>query len=454
MTWRDNLRPASFRGIPFFVESHDLEVGRRKFMNEFGGSNDSYVEDLGRKGRVYQIEGYVIGDDYMSVRDQMIQACEMDGTAGSLVHPWLGTLQVQCDKLKIVEKKNEGGRAGLVFTFFEQGKPPAPVSATDTSAASLFAAGSALSLLVTAFTVAFSVNNLGAFAAALGIKILGDVAGQILGLAGIPTSLLTTVAALVQSIVTDPTDAALNPATSGGQIADAIQAYADAAVDYASTATADTPLSVADIASATAPSSLAATTFVGTVTTPTAAPSVSSSAVATQRDPTAGLIAFAASFAAQYAVLPPPVTPDRIAQGVNQQAVTDLVNASVAIAVATIYAQCDFDSSDAADAARDQVIALFSDPIERAADTGADDLYQGLKTAQAAALTDIAARGSALAPLQSYTTAGPRTAIGLAFLLYPEGQDVEPEAQDLITRNSVIHPAFMPRSGEALSVFG
>lgn len=47
MSWKNKLRPASFRGASFGVESHQTEQGRRTQVHEYPGRDDPYVEDLG-----------------------------------------------------------------------------------------------------------------------------------------------------------------------------------------------------------------------------------------------------------------------------------------------------------------------------------------------------------------------------------------------------------------------
>jgi prophage DNA circulation protein len=433
MSWRDNLLPASFRGVPFYVEKHQRDGGRRVVPNEFPGRDQPYPEDLGRKGRKFDIEAYVIGDDYMSNRDALLAACENQGTAGTLQHPWLGRMQVKAGLNSMSETKTDGGMATFRLTFHEDtGQPPAPAATADTSGNVLGLTPGTYALLATAFTVAFSVSNLGALAAGVGIAMLGNLAGRILGLAGVPTGYLGGVSLLVADMFANPGLAASDPQTAATNICGALSAYGAAVVQYQQ-----------DLSD-------------GVV-----APSYSSSATAIQNDPTGGLAAFAAQFAGDYAVLPPALTPDRVAEGVNQQGLTDLVNGAVAVAVTEIFAQSDFDSANAADAARDQLIGLYCLAVERSADTESDDLYAGLIETRAASLADIAARGSALLPLLQWSTPLPRTAISLAMLLYPDfgaanaqpvDGTIEDAASDLIVRNAAIHPAFMPVSGSALAV--
>ena len=72
--WRKRLLPASFRGVPFEVESDSAPVGRRTQVHEFVQRDDPVVEDLGRQVRTYKLAAFVIGGDYMAKRDALLAA--------------------------------------------------------------------------------------------------------------------------------------------------------------------------------------------------------------------------------------------------------------------------------------------------------------------------------------------------------------------------------------------
>ena len=94
MAWRDNLVAASFRGAGFSVNGTDAPIaGRRVAVHEYPGRDEPFVEDLGRRTKRWEIEAFVVGDDYAIARDRLIEECDMPG-AGELVHPYLGSLQV------------------------------------------------------------------------------------------------------------------------------------------------------------------------------------------------------------------------------------------------------------------------------------------------------------------------------------------------------------------------
>ena len=125
MGWRDRLRAPSYRGVPFRVDSSNLEAGRRTQRHEFLNRDLPFVEDLGRRARAFSLEGYVVGDDYMEARDRLLAACEERG-AGRLVHPYLGLLSAVCVSVNVREEKANGGRAVFSMIFEEAGRVADP----------------------------------------------------------------------------------------------------------------------------------------------------------------------------------------------------------------------------------------------------------------------------------------------------------------------------------------
>ncbi len=122
MSWRDELNRvvlpdgrrligASFRGVPFFVESSDLAGGRRTVTHEFPLRDDPFVEDLGRRARVFQVEGYVVGDGYLQQKRALLAALEDAAGAGELVHPYHGARRAICTRYQVRERSTDGGMA-------------------------------------------------------------------------------------------------------------------------------------------------------------------------------------------------------------------------------------------------------------------------------------------------------------------------------------------------------
>lgn len=130
--WRDQFLQASFRGVPFLLEQSSYEGGRRVVVHEFAARDTPLAEDLGRRARKWDVEAWVMGDDYRTGRDQLRTALETSG-AGVLVHPYYGVQTVQVDSLRIRETTDKGGLAVFSITFHEAGSvEPAKPLLSDT----------------------------------------------------------------------------------------------------------------------------------------------------------------------------------------------------------------------------------------------------------------------------------------------------------------------------------
>lgn len=117
---------ASFRGVPFFVETASREGGRRLVRHEFPLRPDPQFEDLGRKARTYKLDGYVIGPEYLKQKGELVDALEDKDEAGpgTLIHPYYGELQALCTKYTIQERRDDGGMASVSIEFEEVPKEP------------------------------------------------------------------------------------------------------------------------------------------------------------------------------------------------------------------------------------------------------------------------------------------------------------------------------------------
>jgi prophage DNA circulation protein len=122
MGWRERLVKARFRGIPFFVDTHNLSTGRRVAVHEFPGGSAALAEDLGLQAREFTLEAFVLGPDYDAARDKLLEALRKPGP-GKLVHPYLGALRAQVGRAALRESSAEGGLARFTITFHEVGAP-------------------------------------------------------------------------------------------------------------------------------------------------------------------------------------------------------------------------------------------------------------------------------------------------------------------------------------------
>lgn len=121
MTWRASLRPASFRGVPFYVVNHTLDVGRRVAEHEYPNGEIGFSEDMGKALRRGTLNAFLIGQDYHVARDLLLEALETRG-AGTLVHPYLGVFRVTVRVSTLTETTERGGYCEITIPFVETGE--------------------------------------------------------------------------------------------------------------------------------------------------------------------------------------------------------------------------------------------------------------------------------------------------------------------------------------------
>jgi len=391
MAWRDNLRPASFRGVPFKVDNHSHELGRRTELHQYALRDEPWPEDMGRAPRRWRIQGYVIGPDYMAARDALAAALEAEGP-GILVHPWLGVLNVALEGPQAIEESSqEGGQALFSLSFVEAGANTAPGIAVDTAAAAADSAGSAADVAASSAAAGFSVAGAPGFVTGAGGDLLGEIKAQVeAAVAGLAPAISTLgdLQALGEGLVADAAALVATPAAMAGQIIGLVGKVRSLAGN---------PLA--------------------------ALPGLR------------GLMGFGDDLAAVLGL-----TPSRSRQRANQAAIIALVRRAAAAEAVIAVSEISFESYDQAAAIRDDLAAAIDQLVLEAGDAGEDDAWRALEGLRASLVRDVEARGGSRARVFRYAPAATLPALVLAHRLYGDaGRDLE-----IVARNRLAHPGFVP----------
>lgn len=155
MTWKQGLRRASFRGVEFHVDDRKLGTGRRIHNHEFPKRNTNFPEDMGKKTRTYHVDAYLVGDDYMSRRDRLVQACEREGP-GQLVDHWGRNQQAVCTKCDLVETRRDGRFCRFSLEFLEAGGSRMPAASAATAAQLITAAQGLIAAALGSFSSGYA----------------------------------------------------------------------------------------------------------------------------------------------------------------------------------------------------------------------------------------------------------------------------------------------------------
>ncbi|MFP1742522.1 DNA circularization protein [Lonsdalea quercina] len=128
MSWIDNLHDASLRGVKFKISGDEAQFGRRVQVHEYPNRDKPYSEDLGRATRHFSVEAYVIGDDFMEQRNRLIQEIEKEGPA-TLIHPYYGEMSITINEPARISHANDEGRmCRIAFSFVEAGELSFPTA--------------------------------------------------------------------------------------------------------------------------------------------------------------------------------------------------------------------------------------------------------------------------------------------------------------------------------------
>jgi len=180
MAWLDQLQAASFKGVPFQVDSIDVQFGDNLVVREYPFQDLPTVFRLGTAAEEIRFSAYVIGDDYIDQREALRDA--LTGS-GLLVHPTAGAMRVfVAGKPRVTENPTaEGGMARFDLHFVRAEPRRYPVAAASTASAAALAADQAKAAAVDDFAGRFSLAGVTGWVGDQVTTHLGDVLGTVFG---------------------------------------------------------------------------------------------------------------------------------------------------------------------------------------------------------------------------------------------------------------------------------
>ena len=411
-TW-ENLRPASFRGVAFEVESHSESGGRRVELHEYPLRDTPYAEDLGKKAGKWQIEAFLVNgkSGYAERRDKLREALNASGP-GTLIHPYLGELSVSVDGYSLKETTREGGYCTFSISFVEAGQPVEPDVEKDTAANVLDKAEAAKEAATAGFLDEY-------------MPLLEDLEG----LAGKVPALLSEATAFLGtplSILSRAQSAASSVLALPDRLASRILGYLGTIRQLGGIATSGLKMN-------------ALTALLDKKSAGTA-----SSWLVTSNGVIAGIVGETSWPQAGGGSIgggtPSPETPGVVASTVANRAETpliDLIAAGVVIEAAIESADADYGTADDALASRDAVLEAI-DEVQRA--NCSDAVFTALSELAAAVNEDLTTRGAELPKLGSATLSMSMPALAASYRLYGDvGQ-----ADAIVARNRIRHPGRVP----------
>lgn len=453
MSWRDNLREASFRGIPFKVRTSGRGVGRRNVNHQFPFNDIPYNEDTGLDADDFNLTGYIIQNtendfDYFEERDALIDALRAEGS-GILVHPFYGEFTVSVNgKARISESFDNGGMATFNMVFVLAGEPRTPTPVPDDKGLLDSAVEAAREALDAAFNAAYDATGAGYLFGEQGA--LAD-AQQAMNM--VSSTLHTVQARSVAAI----TSALTSVATFKGSLSSIMQSPSDL-VDALSNTFAIYSGLIPELN--TKDNSTPTRTATGT-STPTGlgtAPSLTGEPLKSK------MLVEAALAVTEYGepmdepnahggtLTPIPDTTDtREQQKTNRDAMIDLVRGLALLEAMNVAINADYGSREEAQDTLDRVMRAFDNVLDEIGDNSKnDEVFQTLLEVKPFFVNAMERKGASLPATSTVEVpAEPYPTLTIAYDLYGDlGRENE-----IIARNPVdiIHPGF-PAGGVELEV--
>lgn len=404
MAWHDDLQrvtingrrmiAASFRGVPFFVEESQRTGGRRTVPHEFWGRDEPWVEDGGRQARTFPVEAYVVGDDYVQQRDDLLEVLEEKSGPGELIHPYHGRRSAICSNLTVRETSAEGRIARFAIEFTETpAQPPIPEAVSDPDGLLSLSADDALDATRTEFDDAFDIIGLPGFA-------IASATAAVEGMSRNVNEVLSPIVSVTEESAKLSAELDIMAATASelvrtpGAVLDSLQGALGVLVET----TLATPLSVL----------------------------------------------YALSAAAEFDFGPEPAgdTPTRDRERENRRHLAAAMRRVLVIEAARLASRGTYETVDDAIATRDQL----ADQLESEAATAGDTAYPALVKLRSDLLLTVPPEGT-FARLVTIERPVPVPSLVLTYQLYGS---VDAE-DDVVARNRPAHPGFMAGTLEVLS---
>jgi len=158
MSWVDQLQMASFRDVPFQVDSIDVSAGDNVVLREYPFQDLPTVFRMGEAVEEIKFSAYVIGDDYIDQREKLRSVLTGEGV---LVHPTAGSIRVfVAGKFTIKENPTaEGGMARFDLAFVRAETRRYPTGVVNTPQESFRKAELAKQASADAFASSFDLSG-------------------------------------------------------------------------------------------------------------------------------------------------------------------------------------------------------------------------------------------------------------------------------------------------------
>jgi prophage DNA circulation protein len=121
-SFKDLVWESTYRRVPFVILSCRVRSGRRLERHHVASREFPVWEDQGRDPWKLDVQGLVIGDDYLTTKDALHRASEEKGP-GNLYTPYTGLVPVRCTAFEFSEQTDQLRVARFTASFEEDREP-------------------------------------------------------------------------------------------------------------------------------------------------------------------------------------------------------------------------------------------------------------------------------------------------------------------------------------------
>ncbi len=404
--WLKTLWAASYKGVPFYFEEDREKGGRDNVKNVFPHRDPPFIEDMGESLRFYSGAAYVHGDN----ADQLaaaLKAVLASYGAGTLVVPYFGAVTVHCEEFERKTERDKLGYVAFDVKFVRAGAASAFISVPFLQNVAFVAANDLAGAIAALFPAT--------------IATLGEPDHVVASAADTLAGAAAAIDVLRQQYPSAP--------AASAKVRDAVASIIAAVPDAITVASAP-----GDVAAGVAASLISAARDLAA-----SMPAASGAQAA---------LALAGAFPSAHLVLggaPFKLSSDRAA--VNAEASARVARLAAMTAYAESVLRMTFASRPDGVTMRGEVAERFENELYDTTGAANAALYVALDTLRNAVIEWLTRTINDLAPVITVESNVIRPSLDLAWRLYADPA----RADELVARNSVRHPSFMPRTIEALS---
>lgn len=417
--WMQQLRQASWRDVPFQVDTVDVTAGQNTVMREYPFQDKPTVFSMGDAAEEIKLSAYVVGDDYLKQLDALREVLKGDGV---LVHPTQGSIRCHfVGKYTIKEAPtSQGGIARLDLTFVRAEERRYPVGKANTNEQLIDAAAEARKSALQKFVEKFDASNSPGWSLQNMKTSYTSAMETVWDKLSTVQKNITYANNLVKQYISSPTTEIFSQVSVlGNMVSDVMKIP-----DNIESGLALNQFSTLRSMWKTSPSKTVADSYQTTgISTDTSASKEISTALTQSEN------------AYQ--------TPARIQEATNLNAINDLIEVSATISAIEALAQVDLENYDQALALRSDVNQQMMHILK----VGAAD-HDVMIRLHTAVLADLRARSSSLSRLTTYTPETYQPVIYISYRLY----GTVAYADEIMTLNPHIKNPLLAPPGQKMRV--